>query len=611
LPAVVRQHVHDAHTHVPQAAPEDRRYLAVRGVSEASVKEKQFHDLRLQLDDCPRCKESKVENERLKWRLGEAFKIFASKETEFWEMKESKERAERQSEAVNAFVAKLEREVLSAHETAKTVSVRLANTERRLFEAEKRGRELEGKIEELQFEIMNLSDFSGKGGGGGGGGGGDGQGGGGATKFSGLGGDGTQLGRSLKNPLLNAEGHLGHYMTNEHRNLESRLREITVGRAAANAERAARTLRSIEEGEPGSGIVGLSAAGATAVVDRPSRGALNPYMSHAIAPNVVPAPPPPPDASGGSGSTPRRRRGSPGWRSDNDSPPPPSDPPPEDLIYRETLAEADDLPPPPPPGDDSDEDDRSTLDELRAEELRHQREQEEKENEKCEKCNFRKKLTPFCPKDGTRHFFTSLMMEPLVKAKVPTTAEEFTLSLRQTKEQQEAARLPPGLPPGAVEGRAMLRPNSLAAQLRASLNLNPSHFDTRSVQPTRHTNPLEIARDPAEQKAVEEYIRQTKSRAEEARIAALGGRADGGLGDVKKDSILHSLRYNKERDGARAAAGAAGSQWRNVFGHGVEGMEGSMQDNPVFGVAHAAARPPSAAQSMLSNHTSRPNFARQ
>lgn len=585
-----------------------RFYYIWKRWSEASVKEKQFHALRLQLDDCPRCIESKVENQRLKWRLGEAFKVFASKETEFWEMKESKERAERHSDAVNALVVNLQQSVKGAQDCAAELSKKLATTERRLFEAERRGRDLEAKIEELQFEIMNLSDFSGKGAAGGGGaGGGDG-----AVKFSGLAGDGTQLGRSLTNPLLNAEGHLGHFMTNEHINLEARLRDITVGRAAANAERAARILKTIDEGEPGSGIVGLSAAGTTTRPDTHTRGTINPHMSHAIAPQVVG--PPPLDARRGGVSPPnsaRRRRGG----GDNDSPPPPSDAPPDDLIYRETLADDDDgdISPPPPPGDDSDDDARGTLNELRAAEIERQKEAEEKENEKCEKCNFRKKLTPFCPKDGTRHFFTSLMMEPLVKAKIPLTAEEFTLSLRQTKEQQEAARLPPGLPPGAIEGRAILRPNSLAAQLRASLNLNPGQFDPRSLQPVRHTNAMEIIRDPAEQKSIDDYIRTTKGRAEAARLQALEGRVDGGLGQKQNESFMMALRYNKERDGHPSSSSSGGrpSHWHNVFGQTIEGMEGSMRDDPVFGVAHTSAKQPSAAEVLLNTHTARPNFVRQ
>ena len=108
----------------------------------------------------------------------------------------------------------------------------------------------------------------------------------------------------------------------------------------------------------------------------------------------------------------------------------------------------------------------------------------------------------------------------------------------------------------------------------------------------------------------------TKGRAEEARLQALqGGRTEGGgLSGAAAPSILHSLRYNKQRDGATSHGDGSGgpvrATWSNVFNGTIEGMEGNLRTDPVFGVVHSAGKKVGAAESMLNTHTSKPNFGR-
>ena len=456
--------------------------------SEDSVKDKQYHEARQQIVDCPNCKLRDLDNARVRDRLEHSHKLYREKEAELLDVKESRERVGRELEQAGAIGHATQQMVAELEGVSVTMSQKLAGVDQVLWEAEIKNKALESEIERLQFELMTKDDFTSKqqsrgiaGEGGGGGGGGH--------------------GPAPENPL-GLGGFFGQESSASAAKLHSRIVERTAARArhAAAAEENNASLSATQFDMP-----------------PPPRGAVQADTEAALAPAVR-------SFMRATPERPERADASPIRQALGGVPPPPTASPPESLLYRRPLTETD--------SDGSPDTDRNTTaleeDDAAAREAAAAAKKFEEENEKCERCGFRRKLTPFCPKDGTRHFFEGFGATPSIAKNYSQATVLASATTKLSKQDRETTLLPPGVPPPEFQAAPppgtpppvagaspppLAQPSPFGQNLRQSLNLDPSAYQPRHL-PLMHTVAQPPIQDHADAKAVADYVRNTRMTVE-------------------------------------------------------------------------------------------------
>jgi hypothetical protein len=464
-----------------------RYFTNWRRYSLEAIKEKQFYEAREQILNCPNCELRETDNQRVRARLHEAYRAYRETIAKLEDAVSEAARLNLVVEEKTAFTALQELMATEANKAAAEMSKKVLNCDSQLWAASVKQHSLEAEIERLQFEVMSLSDFNADkkhsgatmGGGGGGGQGAE-----------------PSTSRTLGN-FFAAESEIGAAK------LRGRLAARTQGlsKAAATAENnhasvvmTAAKLRDAVGGDVRPGGRAPS----------PYRGAVRMQTEAALAPLIRSMPQP-----GGFAPGQRDSR-----YHDPAHPRPPSEERPESLLYRQPLSDSDAssdsddtdragsgsdgdaAPPPPPPPED----------------------------EKCDRCGFRKRLTPFCPKDGTRHRFEGFATDndPLRQLQPDQSEAAYTLAHRRTLRDRELNALPPGLPPPEYRQAADFGERSASAaqvahsstamtqSLRQSLNLDPRQYDPRRAAPLTHTVSGPLEGDTSDFRAIAEHVRNTR-----------------------------------------------------------------------------------------------------
>jgi hypothetical protein len=450
-----------------------RYFTQWRRFSIESLKEKQFFEAREQIMNCPNCELREVDAQRVRARLHEAWAAYRDAMAQLTGRDAEVQRLEMMVQEKCEYAALHARMAAEANARAQDMSERCTKADGQLWSAAIKQQQLEGEIERLQFEVMSLSDFGGN------------------SASAGAAGAGTGV-RGNANDAGNSSRTIGDFFTNESEAGALKLR----GRLASRTQGLSKAAKAAE-GLNASVVMTSAKLREDQDFERrsPRRGAVRLRTEAALAPLIRAMPPPE------SPFDPRYY--------DPTRPRPPSEEAPESLMYRRPMTTTDDRSSAgsgsPPPGGSSSSDDEAPPPPA-------------PEDDKCDRCGFRKRLTPFCPKDGSRHLFDCFedKVDPLRRLQPDQSEAAYTLAARRTLREQELSALPPGLPPpefrkpAAAQAGPALPYSSIGTAIRASLNLDPRTYDPRTAVPLHHTEVGPLEGDTRDLRAVADHVRNTR-----------------------------------------------------------------------------------------------------
>lgn len=234
----------------------------------------------------------------------------------------------------------------------------------------------------------------------------------------------------------------------------------------------------------------------------------------------------------------------------------------------------------------------------------------EDENQICEHCGFRKKLTPFCPRDGSRHIFLPFSQaygdaarERELGSGLPAAAlgaSSYLLAQRMTRTPHHGLtntlNLPQGKPP-------------LTEELRKSLVLDPKHYKGPKLFNSLHETKVgEPMVDTDHVRQVAECIRETRMATERAYAAS----AATGNTPPPVVSPLGEFRHPVSVEEAEKEHNA---NWRAIFDYsdikrGLYGTIAHEDADALFGVYRGDnAEPQLPSRNFVAEQTSTPSIA--
>ena len=520
-----------------------RYYAAWRRWSQDSKREKALTMAREHLINCPNCALRASDNARIRDRLDEAYKIYREKDLAFTLVDEERKRLEATGDEQGELTLRLSASVSELQALNSDISQKLQATSVKLWQSELLAQALQKEVERMQFEVMSLSNF----------------GGGGGPRSLAL--DDAAAGMShgyfgtrgggVSPPPPGAAMTTGAYA--------GRIGAGPLGMDhffAREAETAAKRLQSTMADHRGAtkavdGDGGRAAAGGGRVSAATSK-ALAPFIRHAITDPLT--------QEQLLDAAQREARHAAG----EDVPPPPDEPRPDHLVY--APSETDDATD--PEGTERSASlahggPRGTDDDALLRQGAEQSVRKLVDEGKCEKCGFRKQLTPFCPKDGLRHQFSTLAAAegtgPRSHHRLP---QESDFAITRGGDTGVLVHLPPGIPPpqyvastganggGGIPQRLPSQLSQHTANLVASLNLDPKSYDSKRVgqlltpmsagggpsRPPPHLDETDVL-------AAARYQQQTRMAVEEHRKDAL---RNAGINDKSYHAAVgaHRLAVN-------------------------------------------------------------------